>query len=405
MNTREHVQLAERYGAHNYHPLEVVIASASGAWVTDVDGQRYLDMLSSYSALNFGHNHPALVQALKDQLDRVCVTSRAFYNDQYGPFCKALAEFCGMDWVLPMNSGAEAVETAIKTARKWAYEVKGVAADKAEIIAFANNFHGRTTTIVSFSTDPTTSAGFGPRMPGFTVVPYGDIAALEKQIKRTTAAILMEPIQGEGGIIMPPPGYLRAARELCSAHNVLLMMDEIQTGLGRTGRHFAFEHDNIRPDVLILGKALGGGLLPVSAVVSSREILGVLTPGTHGSTFGGMPLSCAVARRAIEVLQQEGLTERAAEMGEYFMGLLSALESPVIKEVRGLGLLIGVELHSSAGGARAYCEALRRRGVLCKETHENVIRFAPPLIIQRSQIDWAHERVAAVLTQPSMAQV
>jgi ornithine--oxo-acid transaminase len=397
MDTREHIQLAEQFGAHNYHPLPIVIASASGVWVTDVDGQRYMDMLSSYSALNFGHQHPRLVQAVKDQVDRVTLTSRAFYNDQYGPFCKTLAEFCDMDWVLPMNSGAEAVETAIKASRKWAYDVKGVAADQAEIICFDGNFHGRTTTIVSFSTDDTARAGFGPYTPGFHVAPYGDLAAVEKLVNKNTAAIMVEPIQGEGGILIPPDGYLRGLRDLCTKHNVLFVLDEVQTGLGRTGRKFAHQYENVTPDMLILGKALGGGMLPVSAVVSSREILGVLSYGTHGSTFGGMPLSCAVAKVALELLESEQLPQRADDMGNYFMDKLRGMNASVVKEVRGRGLLIGVELQESAGGARKYCEALKGLGVLCKETHENVIRFAPPLIITREDIDWACGHVEQVL--------
>lgn len=404
MYSQEQIERAEQFGAHNYHPLPVVIERAEGVWVTDVDGRRYLDMLSSYSALNFGHRHPVLVQALKDQLDRVAVTSRAFYNDQYGPFCEALAQFCDMEWILPMNSGAEAVETAIKTARKWAYDVKKVPVNQAEIVCFANNFHGRTSTIVSFSTDPLAKAGFGPYMPGFQIVPYGDAAALEAAISERTAAVLIEPIQGEGGIIVPPAGYLQQVRRLCTSHRVLLLMDEIQTGLGRTGRDFCCQHDEVVPDVLILGKALGGGLLPVSAVASSREILGVLTAGTHGSTFGGMPLSCAVARRALALLREEDLTARAAQRGAYMMERLRELDSPAVREVRGKGLLIGVELHTSAGPARGYCNSLMAQGVLCKDTHEQVIRFAPPLVITEQEIDWAIERIAGVLAPQRQVQ-
>jgi ornithine--oxo-acid transaminase len=397
MNSQEHIALAERCGAHNYHPLEVVVASAEGVWVVDADGQRYMDMLSAYSALNFGHRHPRILDALKDQLERVTLTSRAFYNDQYGPFCEELSQFCCMEWVLPMNSGAEAVETAIKTARKWAYDVKGVPVNQAEIICFDNNFHGRTTTIVSFSTDPVASTGFGPKTPGFPIVPFGDLDAVTRAINPHTAAVLIEPIQGEGGIIVPPAGYLKGVAELCREHNVLLIMDEIQTGIGRTGRRFACMHEDVQPDMFILGKALGGGILPVSAVVSSKAILGVLGPGTHGSTFGGMPLSCAVARQALKTLAEEDLTNRSATEGQYFSNALRNMNSPLVREVRGPGLLIGVELHESAGGARKYCEALRDLGVLCKETHDHVIRFAPPLIITREQIDWALERVEQVL--------
>ena len=396
MNTQEHIALARQYGADNYAPLEVVIESAEGAWVTDVDGRRYLDMLSSYSALNFGHGHPRLTKALTEQLSRVVVTSRAFYNDQYGPFCRELAEFCGMEWVLPMNSGAEAVETAIKTARKWGYDVKGVPDGQAEIICCENNFHGRTTTIVSFSTDPIASTGFGPPTPGFLIAPFGDLAATEALMTDRTVAVLIEPIQGEAGILMPPEGFFKKLEALCKRNNVLLMVDEIQTGLGRAGKKFAHYYDDITPDVLILGKALGGGLLPVSAVVSSKAILGVLTPGTHGSTFGGMPLSCAVAREALRVLEDEKLAERAAESGAYLMDRLREMNSPAVCEVRGRGLLIGMELKPEAGTAKKYCLALQEQGLLCKDTHEQVIRFAPPLIIDRKDIDWALERIETV---------
>ena len=398
MNTQEHIALARQYGADNYAPLEVVIESAEGAWVTDVDGRRYLDMLSSYSALNFGHGHPRLTKALTEQLSRVVVTSRAFYNDQYGPFCRELAEFCGMEWVLPMNSGAEAVETAIKTARKWGYDVKGVPNDEAEIICCENNFHGRTTTIVSFSTDPIANTGFGPATPGFKIAPFGDLAATEALMTDRTVAILIEPIQGEAGILMPPEGFFKKLEALCKRNNVLLMVDEIQTGLGRAGKKFAHYYDDITPDVLILGKALGGGLLPVSAVVSSKAILGVLTPGTHGSTFGGMPLSCAVAREALRLLEDEKLADRAAESGAYLMDRLREMNSPAVCEVRGRGLLIGMELKPEAGTAKKYCLALQEQGLLCKDTHEQVIRFAPPLIIDRKDIDWALERIERVFS-------
>ncbi|MCH8913919.1 MAG: ornithine--oxo-acid transaminase [Planctomycetes bacterium] len=398
MNTQEHIALARQYGADNYAPLEVVIESAEGAWVTDVDGRRYLDMLSSYSALNFGHGHPRLTKALTEQLGRVVVTSRAFYNDQYGPFCRELAEFCGMEWVLPMNSGAEAVETAIKTARKWGYDVKGVPDGEAEIICCENNFHGRTTTIVSFSTDPIANTGFGPPTPGFKIAPFGDLAATEALMTDRTVAVLIEPIQGEAGILMPPEGFFKKLEALCKRNNVLLMVDEIQTGLGRAGKKFAHYYDDITPDVLILGKALGGGLLPVSAVVSSKAILGVLTPGTHGSTFGGMPLSCAVAREALRLLEDEKLADRAAESGAYLMDRLREMNSPAVCEVRGRGLLIGMELKPEAGTAKKYCLALQEQGLLCKDTHEQVIRFAPPLIIDRKDIDWALERIERVFS-------
>ncbi|MCH8965704.1 MAG: ornithine--oxo-acid transaminase [Planctomycetes bacterium] len=398
MNTQEHIALSRQYGANNYAPLEVVIESAEGAWVTDVDGRRYLDMLSSYSALNFGHGHPRLVKALTEQLSRVVVTSRAFYNDQYGPFCRELAEFCGMEWVLPMNSGAEAVETAIKTARKWGYDVKGVPNDEAEIICCENNFHGRTTTIVSFSTDPIANTGFGPPTPGFKIAPFGDLAATEALMTDRTVAVLIEPIQGEAGILMPPEGFFKKLEALCKRNNVLLMVDEIQTGLGRAGKKFAHYYDDITPDVLILGKALGGGLLPVSAVVSSKAILGVLTPGTHGSTFGGMPLSCAVAREALRLLEDEKLADRAAESGAYLMDRLREMNSPAVCEVRGRGLLIGMELKPEAGTAKKYCLALQEQGLLCKDTHEQVIRFAPPLIIDRKDLDWALERIERVFS-------
>ncbi|MCG3138310.1 MAG: Ornithine aminotransferase [Phycisphaerae bacterium] len=404
MNTQEHIDLAEKFGAHNYAPLPVVLEKAQGVWVTDVDGKRYMDMLSSYSALNFGHQHPRLVKALTDQLGRVVVTSRAFYNDQYPHFCKELAEFCGMEVVLPMNTGAEAVETSIKTSRKWAYDIKGVAPDQAEIICFENNFHGRTTTIISFSTDPGARTGFGPYTPGFKLAPFGDISALRKLITPNTAAILIEPIQGEGGIIVPPAGYLQQVRELCTQNNVLLVMDEVQTGLCRTGRRFACQYENIVPDMFVLGKALGGGLLPVSAIASTQKIMQVMTPGIHGSTFGGMPLSCAVARQALRVLVDEGLTERALEMGNYFMQQLRNLNSHHVREIRGKGLLIGMEIKKESGIGKKFVKALKDQGVLCKDTHEQVIRFAPPLIITRGEIDWAMERIQTVMCgDPVMA--
>ncbi len=390
------INLAETYGAHNYHPLPVVISKAKGVWVRDIDGNRYMDMLSAYSALNHGHRHPRIIRALIRQAKRVTLTSRAFNNDQLGPFLKELCEFTGYEMALPMNSGAEAVETAIKTARKWGYRVKGVPENKAEIIAVTDNFHGRTVTIVSFSTEPQYRDGFGPFTPGFKIVKYGDINELEKAITPDTVAFLVEPIQGEAGIKIPPEGYLKKAYELCKKNNVLFIADEIQTGFGRTGKKFCCEWEGIKPDMMCLGKALGGGVMPVSAVVSSKEILGVFKPGDHGSTFGGNPLACAVAREAIRVIEEEKLVERSYEMGEYFMAKLREIKGPHIKEIRGKGLLIGVELDTRA---RPYCEELMQLGILAKETHDMVIRFAPPLIITKKEIDWAIKRIAKVLSK------
>lgn len=390
-----HVDLHDRYGTANYKPLPVVLARAQGCWVTDVEGRRYLDMLSAYSALNFGHNHPAIVEAVRAQLDRVAVTSRAFYNDQLGPFFKELAEFCGLDRVLPMNTGAEAVETAIKTARKWAYQVKGVPDHQARIIVFTGNFHGRTTTIISFSTDPLATTHFGPFTPGFDVVPYGDLSAVERAMTPNTAAVLVEPIQGEAGVIIPPTGFLKGLREWCTRQNVLLICDEIQTGLGRTGALFACQHEDVRPDIMTLGKALGGGLLPVSAVVGTDAAMSVFKPGEHGSTFGGNALAAAVGRKAIELLRTTDLVERSRVHGEYFRRGLEAIHSPIVQEIRGRGLLIGVHIRPEAGPARPVCEALLRDGILCKDTQKQVIRFAPPLIIELAEIDWALERIAA----------
>jgi len=395
--SEELIALAETYGAHNYHPLPVVIERAQGVWVWDVEGKRYLDCLSAYSALNQGHTHPRLVAALRQQAEQVTLTSRAFHNSQMGPLLKEVAELCEMEMVLPMNTGAEAVETAIKTARKWGYQKKGIEPDKAEIIAFENNFHGRTTTIVGFSSEAQYREGFGPFTPGFRLLPFGDVEAVRKAVNPNTAAVLVEPIQGEAGVIVPPEGFLRDLRDICSKHNVLLMADEIQTGLGRTGRMFACDHEDVKPDLHILGKALGGGFYPVSAVVSSKEILGVFRPGDHGSTFGGNPLACAVAREALRILVEEKLPERAAQMGAYFRAGLEAMDSPHVKEVRGKGLLIGVELKKKSGPARPFCERLMERGILCKETHEQVIRFAPPLVITREEIDWALGEVKQVL--------
>ncbi len=398
MRTNEDIiTLTERYSAHNYHPLPVVIARGQGVWVTDTEGNRYMDMLSAYSAMSHGHSHPELIAALVEQAARVAVTSRAFHNDQLGPFARELTELCGMDMMLPMNTGAEAVETAIKAARKWGYRVKGVPRHQAEIIVCQDNFHGRTTTVISFSTEPLYRDDFGPFTPGFKVVPYGDIDALEAAITPNTVAFLVEPIQGEAGVVVPPDGYLRKARDLCDRHRVLLVVDEIQTGLGRTGKMFAHQHEGVTVDLMTLGKALGGGLLPVSAVVGSAEVLGLFTPGEHGSTFGGNPLACAVGRKALEVLVRDDLAGRAGELGRYFMARLREIDSPHVDHVRGKGLLIGIVLHPSAGGARRFCEALMDEGILCKETHEDVIRFAPPLIVTRGEIDRVVEKARQVL--------
>jgi ornithine--oxo-acid transaminase len=392
-----HIAMAEAHGARNYAPLPVVIARGKGVWVEDVDGRRYMDMLSAYSALNFGHGHVELVSAFVEQAKTVALTSRAFHNDQFGPFCEEITALTGQELVLPMNTGAEAVETALKTARKWGYRIKGVPEGKAEIIVCEGNFHGRTISIISFSDDPQYRDGFGPFTPGFKLVRYGDLAALERAITPNTVAFLVEPIQGEGGIIVPPTGYLKAARELCRRERVLFMADEIQTGLGRTGRLFACDHEGVRPDVLILGKALGGGLVPVSAVLASREILGVFEPGDHGSTFGGNPLACAVARAAMRVLVRDRLAEHAAELGGAFLMRLRALASPHVREVRGRGLLIGIELKREAGPAKAFAKKLMSEGVLCKDTVENVLRIAPPLVIEPEELDWAFEPIARVL--------
>ncbi len=394
--SQESIHLAETFSAHNYHPLDVVIERAEGVWVWDVDGKKYLDCLSAYSALNQGHRHPAIVQALKDQADKVTLTSRAFHNAVMGPFLRDLCEMVRMDLALPMNTGAEAVETAIKAARKWGYDVKGIPEGKAEIIACEGNFHGRTTTIVGFSSEEGYRRGFGPFAPGFKLVPYGNIDALRGAVTPHTVGVLIEPIQGEGGVIVPPAGYLRQIRELCTQKRVLFIDDEIQTGLGRTGRLFCADHEDVKPDMYILGKALGGGVYPVSAVTASQEILGVFTPGTHGSTFGGNPLAAAVGLVALRVIREEKLVERARESGEYFMARLRGIKSHVVKLVRGKGLLIGVVLNTKA---RPYCEALRDEGILAKETHENVIRFAPPLIIKREELDWMLPRIENVLAR------
>ncbi|MBQ4334516.1 MAG: ornithine--oxo-acid transaminase [Myxococcaceae bacterium] len=397
--TQQIIEITERYGAHNYHPLPVVIERAEGVWVEDPEGRRYLDMLSAYSALNHGHRHPAIVRALKEQLDRVALTSRAFHNDQLGPFMAELADLCGMQMVLQMNTGAEAVETAIKAARKWGYEVKGVPRHQAEIIVCGGNFHGRTVTIVSFSSDGYSRDDFGPFTPGFKVAPYGDVSAIEALMSDNTVAVLVEPIQGEAGVVVPPAGFLSSLRSLCTRRRALLIFDEIQTGLGRTGKLFAHQHEAATPDLMTLGKALGGGILPVSAVVGTREVLGLFRPGEHGSTFGGNPLAAAVGRAALRTLVDEKLTERAAENGAYFKASLCAIDGPAIDHVRGKGLLIGVVLRQGRGGARPYCERLMEAGILCKETHEDVIRFAPPLTITREEIDWALERIAPILAE------
>ena len=393
--TRELIELEEKYGAHNYHPLDVVIDRALGVWVYDVEGNRYLDCLASYSAVNQGHCHPEILRALVEQAHKVTLTSRAFRNDQLPLLYKELHDLTGYEMALPMNSGAEAVETAIKAARKWAYKVKGIPEGKAEIIVCAGNFHGRTTTIVSFSNDEQYRDGFGPFTPGFEIIPYGDANALGEAITPHTCAFLVEPIQGEAGILIPPAGYLKAAAEICRKNDVLFIADEIQAGLGRTGKLFAFEHEGVRPDGVIIGKALSGGFYPVSAVLASKEVLGVFQPGDHGSTFGGNPLACAVARAALRVLANEKLIGRSAELGAYFLKKLQALRSPHVKEVRGKGLWIGIELNKLA---RPYCEALKQAGVLCKETHGAVVRIAPPLVITPEEIDWAIERIQKVLT-------
>ena len=397
MKTQEYIELEERYGAHNYHPLDVVLTRGEGVWVYDVDGRRYLDCLSAYSAVNQGHVHPKILAAMQDQAKKITLTSRAFRNDQLALFYKEFSDLTGYEMSLPMNSGAEAVETALKLARKWAYQVKGVPRYEAEIITCAGNFHGRTITTISFSTEPLYRDDFGPFTPGFLTVPYGDAAAVEKAITPKTAAVFLEPIQGEGGVIVPPTGYLSRVAELCKKNNVLLIADEIQTGLGRTGKLFACQHENVRPDVTVVGKALSGGFYPVSAVLADRALLVLFTPGEHGSTFGGNPLAAAIARAALKVIVEERLVERTVEVGNYFIEQLSEIPSPHVKEVRGKGLLIGVELKHESGGARRFSEALQDKGILAKETHEHVIRFAPPLVIDKETIDWALAHIREVL--------
>ena len=398
MDKQTYITLEETFGAHNYQPLNVVLTRGEGVWLWDVAGRRYLDCLSAYSAVNQGHCHPVIRQALLTQADKLTLTSRAFRNDQLGPLYKELCELTHSHKALPMNSGAEAVETVIKAVRKWGYRAKGVAPGKAEVIVCENNFHGRTISIIGFSTEARYREGFGPFTPGFEVIPFGNAGALEAAITPNTVAFMAEPIQGEGGVVIPPDSYLRKVREICTAHNVMLILDEIQTGLGRTGRLLAEEHAGIEADATLIGKALSGGYYPVSAVLSNAEVLGVFMPGDHGSTFGGNPLACAVARAALRVLVEEGMIENAAAMGAYFLTQLAAIRNPLIREVRGKGLMIGVELRPEAGGARRTCEKLMDAGLLCKETHRDVIRFCPPLIVTRDQIDWAMARIEPILS-------
>lgn len=388
------IDQTEKFGANNYHPLPIVISNAEGVWVEDPEGNKYMDMLSAYSAVNQGHRHPKIIQALKDQADRVTLTSRAFHNDQLGPWYELICKMTNKEMALPMNTGAEAVETAIKAARRWAYDVKGVKDNQAEIIACIGNFHGRTMTAVSLSSEEEYKRGFGPMLPGIKLVPYGDIEALENAITENTAAFLFEPIQGEAGIIIPPEGYLKKAFETCKQNNVLFIADEIQAGLCRSGKMFACEWDDVEPDMYILGKALGGGVFPISCVVANKDVLGVFNPGSHGSTFGGNPMACAVSIASLNILIEENLAQRSLELGEYFLNQLKEIKNPMIKEVRGRGLFIGVELTEAA---RPYCEALKQEGLLCKETHDTVIRFAPPLIVTKEELDWAIERIAKVL--------
>lgn len=397
MKTQDYLDLENEFGAHNYKPLDVVLTKGKGVWVWDVDGKKYLDCLAAYSAVNQGHCHPEIMKTMLAQAQNLTLTSRAFRNDQLGHFYKEICELTRSHKVLPMNSGAEAVETVIKAVRKWSYKIKGIPEDKAEIIVCANNFHGRTITIVGFSTDPTARSGFGPFTPGFKIIPFGDADALEAAITPNTAGFLVEPIQGEAGVIIPPAGYFKAAREICDRHNVVLILDEIQTGLGRTGRLLAEEHEGIEADLTLVGKALSGGYYPVSAVLSNKAVMDVLQPGEHGSTFGGNPLGCAIARTAIRVLKEEKMIENASQMGDYFLAGLKKIPSPHIKEVRGRGLMIAMELVPEAGGARPFCYQLVDKGMLCKETHENTIRLAPPLVIKKEEVDWALEQIEAVM--------
>ena len=399
-STRSFIELEDEFGAHNYKPLDIVLARGQDIWVWDVEGNKYLDMLASYSALNQGHCHPRILTALIEQAKKLTLVSRAFRNDQLGPFYKEICEMTHSHSVLPMNSGTEAVETALKAARKWGYQIKEIPDNMAEIIVCANNFHGRSTTIVGFSTEKQYKEGFGPFTPGFITIPFGDAEALEWAITPNTVAFLVEPIQGEGGIIVPPAGYLKKVREICDRYNVLLILDEIQTGLGRTGKLFAEEHEGIESDLTLVGKALSGGFYPISAVLSNKETLSIFQPGDHGSTFGGNPLACAVAREALKVIEDEKLIEKSLFLGHYLKESLRNILSPYVKEVRGMGLLIGVELKKSAGGARKFCETLMEKGILCKETHKHVIRFAPPLTITKEELDWALDRIESVLTVP-----
>ncbi|HHF53195.1 MAG TPA: ornithine--oxo-acid transaminase [candidate division WOR-3 bacterium] len=398
--TEDYIREVEKFSAHNYHPLPVVLSKGEGVWVWDVEGNKYLDMLSAYSAVNQGHRHPKIIKALIDQAQKITLTSRAFHNDKMGPFLHKLCEVTGYDKALPMNTGAEAVETAIKAARKWGYLKKGVEENKAEIIVCENNFHGRTTTIISFSTEPQYKFGFGPFTPGFKIIPYNDPEALEKAITPNTVAFLVEPVQGEGGVIVPDEGYYKKIREITKRYNVLLIADEIQTGLGRTGTLFAMDREGVKPDILVVGKALGGGVYPVSAILANDDIMDVFRPGDHGSTFGGNPLASAVGMASLEVILEEKLPERAEELGNYFMEELRKINSTYVKELRGRGLLIGVEIKKEMATARPFCEKLMKLGILAKETHEQVIRFAPPLIIKKEEIDWALERIRKVLTEP-----
>jgi ornithine--oxo-acid transaminase len=397
MNQQHYIQLEEEFGAHNYKPLDVVLTRGKGLWVWDVEGNKYMDCLSAYSAVNQGHCHPKIMQTMIEQAQKLTLTSRAFRNDQLGLLYKELCELTHSHKVLPMNSGAEAVETVIKAVRKWGYKVKGVPHDKAEIIVCENNFHGRTIAIIGFSTESQYRDGFGPFPQGFKIVPFGNAAAIEQAITPHTVGVLLEPIQGEAGVIIPPFGYLKDVKAICEKNDIILILDEIQTGLGRTGKLLAEEHEDIEADVTVIGKALSGGFYPISAVLSNKEVLGVFMPGDHGSTFGGNPLACAVARTALNVLVEENMIDNSREMGAYFLSQLKTIQSPFIKEIRGKGLLIGVELLPEAGGARRFCEDLKAKGLLCKETHENVIRFAPPLVITKKEIDWAMDRIESIL--------
>ncbi|MFD2924280.1 ornithine--oxo-acid transaminase [Halobacillus naozhouensis] len=394
VSSQQIIDQTQEYGAKNYHPLPIVVAKAEGVWAEDPEGNRFMDMLSAYSAVNQGHRHPKIIQALHDQASRVTLTSRAFHNDQLGPWYEKICKLTNKEMALPMNTGAEAVETAIKATRRWAYDVKGVAEDKAEIIACTGNFHGRTMTAVSLSSEEEYKRGFGPMLPGIKVIPYGDIEALKEAINENTAGFLFEPIQGEAGIVMPPEGFLKEAYDVCQKENVLYIADEIQAGLGRSGKMFACDWEDVTPDMMILGKALGGGVFPISCIVANKDVLGVFNPGSHGSTFGGNPLACAVSVASLDVIEEENLVDRSLELGQYMMDELRKIDNPVIKEVRGKGLFIGVELTEPA---RAYCEKLKEKGLLCKETHENVIRFAPPLVIEKDDLQWAIDQIKEVL--------